>query len=142
MLAEVPFKTNPVVPNSKEHWCYRCKAHNPYDHLVARDYEKMSCERCGASMFNPAKTRPWIFGLLVFSLVVPVGGFGLDKADVGDGWLEVSICFAVFAGLMGVMMLYHVNFWWFWSRFQRGKSGEQLEREGRKYIVSIEKARK
>ena len=102
----------------------------------------MSCERCGASMFNPAKIRPWMFGLLVFSLVAPVGGFGLDKADVGDGWLEVSICFAVFAGLMGVMMLYYMSLWWSWSRFQRGKSGEQLEREGRKYIVSIEKARK
>ena len=40
------------------------------------------------------------------------------------------------------MKLYYMTLWLFWARRQRVKSAEQLEEEGRQYIVSFEKARK
>jgi hypothetical protein len=40
------------------------------------------------------------------------------------------------------MKLYYMNLWWSWARLQKAKSPEQLEEEGRQYIVSFKEARK
>ena len=145
MTGEEPLERNPLVPDSKRYWCYRCKAHNEFDHLTWRTYransddtyEKMSCVRCQASMFNPARTKPVMVGLLGFTLVALFVGLVL-----GGDFVPPSLLFAAFSGLIGFMMLYYMNLWWSWSRRQRSKSAEQLEQEGRQYIVLVEKEQK
>ncbi|MBI22828.1 MAG: hypothetical protein CMN05_04455 [Roseibacillus sp.] len=145
MTDEEPLTTNPVVSNPDAYWCYRCKAHNPFDHLTWRTYransddtyEKMSCVRCQSSMFNPARTKPVMVGLLGFTLVALIVGLVL-----GGDFLAPSLLFAAFSGLIGFMMLYYMNLWWSWSRLQGGKSTEQLEKEGGEHIALIEKGRK
>ena len=140
MTGEEPLERNPHVPDSGRYWCYRCKAHNDFDHITWRSndtYEKMSCVRCQASMFNPARTKPVMVGLLGFTLVASIVGLVL-----GGDFVAASLGFAAFSGLIGFMMLYYMNLWWSWSRLQRAKSSEQLEQEGRQYIVLIEKEQK
>ena len=145
MTGEELLQKNPLVPDSGRYWCYRCKAHNGFDHIVKRTwransddtYEKMSCVRCQASMFNPARTKPVMVGLLGFTLVASIVGLVL-----GGHFVAASLGFAAFSGLIGFMMLYYMNLWWSWSRLQRAKSAEQLEQEGRQYIVLIEKEQK
>ena len=138
MTGEEPLERNPLVPDSKRYWCYRCKAHNDFDHIISSTYtannEKMSCVRCQASMFNPARTKPVMVGLLGFTLVALFVGLVL-----GGDFVPPSLGFAAFSGLIGFVMLYYMNLWWSWSRRQRSKSAEQLEQEGRQYIVLIEK---
>ena len=140
MTGEEPLERNPHVPDSGRYWCYRCKAHNDFDHITWRSndtYEKMSCVRCQASMFNPARTKPVMVGLLGFTLVAL-----FVSLVVGGDFVAPSLGFAAFSGLIGFMMLYYMNLWWSWSRRQGAKSAERLEREGRQYIVSFEEARK
>ena len=88
-------------------------------------------------MFNPARTKPVMVGLLGFTLVASIVGLVL-----GGHFVAASLGFAAFSGLIGFMMLYYMNLWWSWSRLQRAKSVEQLEQEGRQYIVLIEKEQK
>ena len=76
-------------------------------------------------------------GLLGFTLVALIVGIVL-----GGDFVAPSLLFAAFSGLIGFMMLYYMNLWWSWSRRQRSKSAEQLEQEGRQYIVLIEKEQK
>ena len=145
MTREEPLERNPLVPDSKRYWCYRCKAHNGFDHIIRRawranrddTYEKMSCVRCRASMFNPSRTKPVMVGLLGFTLVAL-----FVSLVVGGDFVAPSLGFAAFSGLIGFMMLYYMNLWWSWSRRQGAKSAEQLEQEGRQYIVLIEKEQK
>lgn len=143
MTGEEPLERNPHVPDSGRYWCYRCKAHNDFDHITWRSndtYEKMSCVRCQASMFNPARTKPVMVGLLGFTLVALL--FALALWRDYRGYVAGCLGFAAFSGLIGFMMLYYMNLWWSWSRLQRAKSAEQLEQEGRQYIVLIEKEQK
>ena len=132
-----PFTSNPLVPNSKKYWCYQCKAHNSFDHLVnshgTRTHQKMSCVRCEASMFQPSQIIAWIVGTLGFSLIAIVTGLGLG----GDGLL-VSWGLAAFSGLIGLSMLYYMILWRAWVRAQRAKPPEQLLREGKQYVSSSE----
>lgn len=79
-----------------------------------------------------------MLGLLGFTVGAPVLGFWFR--DSGVLWAAVG--FAAFFGLIGFMMLYHMRHWLSWSRRQRSKSAEQLEQEGRQYIVLIEKEQK
>ncbi len=145
MTGEEPLQKNPLVPDSKRYWCYRCKAHNDFDYIIRRTwransddtYEKMSCVRCRASMFNPARTKPVMVGLLGFTLVAL-----FVSLVVGGDFVAPSLGFAAFSGLIGFMMLYYMNLWWSWSRRQGAKSAERLEREGRQYIVLVEKEQK
>ena len=109
MTGEEPLQKNPLVPDSGRYWCYRCKAHNDFDHIIRRTwransddrYEKMSCVRCQASMFNPARTRPVMVGLLGFTLVASIVGLVL-----GGDFVAASLGFAAFSGLIGFIMLY------------------------------------
>ena len=130
MTVEESLQKNPLVPDSGRYWCYRCKAHD----------EKMSCARCQASMFNPAAVKPVMFVFLGITLVALLFALALwrDYEDYVAGCLG----FAAFFGLIGFMKLYYMTLWLFWARRQRVKSAEQLEEEGRQYIVSFEKARK
>ena len=97
MTGEEPLERNPLVPDSKRYWCYRCKAHNDFDHLYRANsddtYEKMSCVRCQASMFNPARTKPVMVGLLGFTLVALFVGLVL-----GGDFVPASLLFAAFSG--------------------------------------------
>ncbi|MDB4719949.1 hypothetical protein OAF15_03345 [Akkermansiaceae bacterium] len=131
------FTSNPLVPNSKKYWCYRCKAHNSFDHIVnsngTETHQKMSCVRCEASMFLPSQIIPWIVGTLGFSLIAVVIGLGLG----GDGFL-VSLGLAACSGLIGLSMLYYMILWSRWVRAQRAKPPEQLLREGKQYVSSSE----
>ena len=130
MTGEEPLQKNPLVPDSGRYWCYRCKAHD----------EEMSCVRCQASMFNPARVKPVMFVFLGITLVALLFALALwrDYEDYVAGCLG----FAAFFGLIGFMKLYYMNLWWSWARLQKAKSPEQLEEEGRKYIVSFEETRK
>ena len=130
MTGEEPRQKNPLVPDSGRYWCYRCKAHD----------EKMSCLRCQASMFNPARVKPVMFVFLGITLVALLFAVALwrDYEDYVAGCLG----FAAFFGLIGFMKLYYMNLWWSWARLQKAKSPEQLEEEGRQYIVSFKEARK
>ena len=132
-----PFTSNPLVPNSKKYWCYRCKAHNSFDHIVkslgTRTHQKMSCVRCEASMFQPSQITAGIVGTLGFSLIAIVIGLGLG----GDGFL-VSLGLAACSGLIGLSMLYYMILWRGWVRAQRAKPPEQLLREGKQYVSSSE----
>ena len=132
-----PFTSNPLVPNSKKYWCYQCKAHNSFDHIVnslgTRTHQKMSCVRCEASMFQPSQITAWIVGTLGFSLIAIVIGLGLG----GDGLL-VSWGLAACSGLIGLSMLYYMILWSSWARAQRAKPPEQLLREGKQYVSSCE----
>ena len=130
MTGGEPLQKNPLVPDSGRYWCYRCKAHG----------EKMSCARCQASMFNPAAVKPVMFVFLGITLVALLSALALwsDYEDYVAGCLG----FAAFFGLIGFMKLYYMNLWWSWARLQKAKSPEQLEEEGRQYIVSFEEARK
>ena len=132
-----PFTSNPLVPNSKKYWCYRCKAHNSFDHIVnshgTRIHQKMSCVRCEASMFQPSQITAGIVGTLGFSLIAIVIGLGLG----GDGLL-VSWGLAACSGLIGLSMLYYMILWRGWVRAQRAKPPEQLLREGKQYVSSSE----
>ena len=132
-----PFTSNPLVPNSKKYWCYQCKAHNSFDHIVnslgTRTHQKMSCVRCEASMFQPSQIIPWTVGTLGFSLIAVVIGLGLG----GDGFL-VSLGLAACSGLIGLSMLYYMILWSRWVRAQRAKPPEQLLREGKQYVSSSE----
>ena len=148
MTAEESLQKNPLVPDSGRYWCYRCKAHNGFDHIIKRTsrarsndtYEKMSCVRCQASMFNPARTKPVMYGFLGITLVALLFALALwrDYEDYVAGCLG----FAAFFGLIGFMKLYYMNLWWSWARLQKAKSPEQLEEEGRQYIVSFKEVRK
>ena len=155
MTAEEPLQKNPLVPDSGRYWCYRCKAHNGFDHIIKRTsrarsndtyeimndtYEKMSCVRCQASMFNPAKVKPVMYVFLGITLVALLFALALwrDYEDYVAGCLG----FAAFFGLIGFMKLYYMTLWLFWARRQKVKSAEQLEEEGHKYIVSFEETRK
>ena len=132
-----PFTSNPLVPNSKKYWCYQCKAHNSFDHIVnsngTETHQKMSCVRCEASMFQPSQIIPWTVGTLGFSLIAVVIGLGLG----GDGFL-VSLGLAACSGLIGLSMLYYMILWSSWVRAQRAKPPEQLLREGKQYVSSFE----
>ena len=136
-----PFTSNPLVPNSEKYWCYRCKAHNSFDHIVdqivnshgTRTHQKMSCVRCQASMFQPSQITAGIVGTLGFSLIAIVIGLGLG----GDGLL-VSWGLAACSGLIGLSMLYYMILWRGWVRAQRAKPPEQLLREGKQYVSSFE----
>ena len=132
-----PFTSNPLVPNSKKYWCYRCKAHNSFDHIVnsngTETHQKMSCVRCEASMFQPSQITAGIVGTLGFSLIAIVIGLGLG----GDGLL-VSCGLAACSGLIGLSMLYYMILWSSWVRAQRAKPPEQLLREGKQYVSSFE----
>ena len=132
-----PFTSNPLVPNSKKYWCYRCKAHNSFAHIVnsngTETHQKMSCVRCEASMFQPSQIIPWTVGTLGFSLIAVVIGLGLG----GDGFL-VSLGLAACSGLIGLSMLYYMILWSRWVRAQRAKPPEQLLREGKQYVSSFE----
>ena len=132
-----PFTSNPLVPNSKKYWCYRCKAHNSFLHVVnnhgTETYQKMSCVRCETSMFQPSQITAWIVGTLGFSLIAIVIGLGLG----GDGLL-VSWGLAACSGLIGLSMLYYMILWSSWVRAQRAKPPEQLLREGKQYVSSFE----
>ena len=130
-----PFTSNPLVPNSKKYWCYRCKAHNSFDHIVYSNGtdQKMSCVRCEASMFQPSQIIPWTVGTLGFSLIAVVIGLGL-----GGVGLLVSLGLAACSGLIGLSMLYYMILWRGWVRAQRAKPPEQLLREGKQYVSSFE----
>ena len=132
-----PFTSNPLVPNSKKYWCYQCKAHNSFDHIVnslgTRTHQKMSCVRCETSMFQPSQITAWIVGTLGFSLIAIVIGLGLG----GDGLL-VSWGLAACSGLIGLSMIYYMILWSSWVRAQRAKPPEQLLREGKQYVSSSE----
>ena len=130
MTLEAPLQKNPLVPDSGRNWCYRCKAHD----------EEMSCVRCQASMFNPAAVKPVMFVFLGITLVALLSALALWR-DYED-YVAGCLAFAAFFGLIGFMKLYYMNLWWSWARRQRVKSAEQLEEEGRKYIVSFEETRK
>ena len=155
MTAEAPLQKNPLVPDYGRYWCYRCKAHNGFDHIIKRTsrarsndtyeimndtYEKMSCVRCQASMFNPAKVKPVMYVFLGITLVALLFALALwrDYEDYVAGCLG----FAAFFGLIGFMKLYYMTLWLFWARRQKVKFAEQLEEEGHKYIVSFEETRK
>ena len=155
MTGGEPLQKNPLVPDSGRYWCYRCKAHNGFDHIIKRTsrarsndtyeimndtYEKMSCVHCQASMFNPAKVKPVMYVFLGITLVALLFALALwrDYEDYVAGCLG----FAAFFGLIGFMKLYYMTLWLFWARRQKVKSAEQLEEEGRKYIVSFEETRK
>ena len=148
MTGGEPLQKNPLVPDSGRYWCYRCKAHNGFDHTIKKTwrarsndtYEKMSCVRCQASMFNPAAVKPVMFVFLGITLVALLSALALwrDYEDYVAGCLG----FAAFFGLIGFMKLYYMNLWWSWARLQKAKSPEQLEEEGRKYIVSSGETRK
>ena len=98
----------------KKYWCYQCKAHNSFDHIVdqivnshgTRTHQKMSCVRCQASMFQPSQITAGIVGTLGFSLIAIVIGLGLG----GDGLL-VSWGLAACSGLIGLSMLYYMILW-------------------------------
>ena len=137
MKKEEIFTSNPLVPNPKKYWCYRCKAHNIFDHIV-KNYgtetnEKMSCVRCKASMFQPSQTIAWTVGTLGFSLIAIVIGGGIG----GDG-LFLCLGLAACSGLIGLVMLYYTILWSAWVRAQRAKPPEQLLREGKQYVSSFE----
>ena len=134
------FTSNPLVPNSKNYWCYRCKAHNGFNHIVyggGEVHEKMSCLRCKASMFQPSQTVAWTVGSLGFSLIAIVIGGGIG----GDGLL-LCLGLAACSGLIGLVMLYFMILWSVWVRSQRAKPPEQLLREGKDYVSSFEGAQK
>ena len=134
-------KASHCVSNPKVYWCSNCKAHNPSDYSVSYSYnsdgrrtayEKMGCQICGASMFCPAETMPWMYGLSAFTLTLPVLGWSFRHT--ADGILECSIGLAAFSGLIGGMMIFHMRKRFTWSLAQKRKSPEQLEMEARKYI--------
>ena len=148
MNAGESLQKNPLVPDSGRYWCYRCKAHNGFDHTIKKTwrarsndtYEKMSCVRCQASMFNPAKVRPVMYVFLGITLVALL--FALAIWHDYEDYVAGCLGFAAFFGLIGFMKLYYMTLWLLWARRQRVKSAEQLEEEGCKYIVLFEEMRK
>jgi len=135
-------KANPFIPNPKVWWCPKCKAHHDYDYssftsgsLGNRSTtETYSCKVCKATMFNPAQTLPWMYGLTGFGVILlAIGlliGLSHGEFDFEKGGPEVIlILFAIFPLLIGGMMVHYMRKWFAWSFSQRKKSAEELEQE-------------
>jgi len=135
-------KANPFIPNAKVWWCPKCKAHHDYDYssftsgsLGNRSTtETYSYKVCKATMFNPAQTLPWKYGLTgVGVILLAIGlliGLSHGEFDFEKGGPEVIlILFAIFPLLIGGMMVHYMRKWFAWSFSQRKKSAEVLERE-------------
>ena len=123
------FTSNPLVPNSKNYWCYRCKAHSGFNHIVNRGggevHETMSCLRCKASMFQPSQTLAWTVGSLGFSLIAIVIGGGIG----GDGLL-LCLGLAACSGLIGLVMLYFMILWSVWGAIPESKTAGTASTRG------------
>jgi len=135
-------KANPFIPNPKVWWCPKCKAHHDYDYssftsgsLDNRSTtETYSCKVCKATMFNPAQTLPWMYGLTGFGVILlAIGlliGLSHGEFDFEKGGPEgFLILFAIFPLLIGGMMVHYMRKWFAWSFSQRKKSAEELEQE-------------
>ena len=135
-------KANPFIPNAKAYWCPSCKAHHDYDYSCFTSgsggnrstTETYSCKVCKSTMFNPAQTLPWMYGLTGFGVILLAIGLliGLAKGefDFKDGGPEVIlILFSIFPPLLGVMQYTYMRKWFAWSSTQKKKSAEELEQE-------------
>ena len=139
---------NHHIPTTKAYWCAKCEAHNPYDYSVSQSYSnssgsrtihetgKVKCKSCGALMFCPADTLPWMYGLtgvgillVAAGVIIAVsrGGIDIEGSEVGP---EVfCLAFGAFPLLIGGMMIYYSKKWFAWSSAQKRKTREQLESE-------------
>jgi len=134
-------KANPFIPNPKVWWCPKCKAHHDYDYssftsgsLDNRSTtETYSCKVCKATMFNPAQTLPWMYGLNGIGILCLVIGLGIGWSrggfDFEDGIELVLLLLAAPCLLIGGMMVHYMRKWFAWSFSQRKKSAEELEQE-------------
>ena len=135
-------KANPFIPNPKALWCPKCKAHHDYDYSSFTSgsrgnrstTETYSCKVCKATMFNPAQTLPWMYGLTGVGVIVFAIGLliGLSHGEVDfdkPGPEVVCVLFAIFPLLIGGMMIHYMRKWLAWSFAQRKKSAEELEQE-------------
>ena len=141
-MKNVP-EINHHIPNPKAYWCAKCEAHNPYDYSVSyttgssgsrTPYEKFKCKSCGALMFCPADTLPWMYGLtgvgillVAAGVIIAVsrGGIDIEGSEVGP---EVfCLLFGTFPLLIGGMMVYYSKKWVAWSLSQKRKTPEKLE---------------
>jgi len=112
---------NHCSPKSRAYWCYRCKSHNTFNHGY-------SCKDCGASMFCPAATMPWMIVLCGIGFPLLVFGVGIILIGGGDAGL-MCLLIGAFPALVGGMMLYHLRSWFAWSSAQRSKSRRELDLE-------------
>ena len=141
-------RKNPLVPNSAEYWCYRCKSHLR-KHFLQPDNNQgvwsaflggRGCLRCDISTFRPDKVKAWLYGILGFSLCFLIGVLWLEMIFGVDGILGPTILFIICLGSVELWMLNFMNLWWSWSRLQGEKSVEQLDRDGRYYISKWDKS--
>ena len=75
---------NPCIPNAKAYWCPSCKAH--YDYGTSTHHTSSGttstttryiCKVCGANMFWPGETVPWMYGLNGIGILCLVIGLGI-----------------------------------------------------------------
>ena len=80
-------------------------------------------------MFWPAEISPWMYGFLIFTVLMVLGP-NLSP----ENW-EFFFGMAGFSSLRGGMMLYHMRKWFRWSMSQRLKSSARLREEALSHPV-------
>ena len=131
---------NHCIPNKRAYWCSKCKCHSQYTVNSSGNYK---CLHCGFSQFRPQSVLPWMYGLLGFVLVTlvvavlcglhllmshPLPFYFLDEF-IERGGLLCMLGFALFFGLLGMMMKHYLKQWKVWYAEQRWKSPSELEVE-------------
>ena len=135
-------KANPFIPNTKAYWCPSCKAHHDYDYGTSTHHtssgttsttSRYNCKVCGANMFWPGETVPWMYGLNGIGILCLAIGLGIGWSrggfDFEDGNQLAPLLFAAFFLLIGGMMAHYMRKWVAWSFAQRKKSAKELEQE-------------
>ena len=80
-------------------------------------------------MFWPAEISPWMYGFLIFTVLMVLGP-NLSP----ENW-EFFFGMAGFSSLIGGMMVYHMRKWVRWSWSQRLKSSARLREEALSHPV-------
>ena len=134
---------NHCIPNSRAYWCAKCQCHSQYEFKASESRVSYLCLHCGFQLFCPKDVKPWMNGLLGFTLLTAVltilcgihfyvtaipSLFFLDEFVERNG-LIVMVGLAIFTALIGLMMRKYLRDWNVWCSQQRRKSTAELETE-------------
>tara|TARA_B100000530_G_C15794965_1_gene423208 strand:- start:190 stop:780 length:591 start_codon:yes stop_codon:yes gene_type:complete len=138
---------NHCIPNSRAYWCAKCQCHSQYEFKASGSRQNQTvyylCLHCGFHLFRPKDVKPWMNGLLGFTLLTAVltilcgihfyvtaipSLFFLDEFVERNG-LIVMVGLAIFTALIGLMMRKYLRDWNVWCSQQRRKSTAELETE-------------
>ena len=138
---------NHCVPNKRAYWCGKCQCHSQYavksSGKSGNQTSSYICLHCESRQFCPKDVLPWMYGLLGFTVLTVVMAilwgvhlyiasiFALSFLEefVERGGLLCMAGFAVFTGLIGLMMRSSLREWNAWCSQQRWKSSSELETE-------------